>query len=143
MTSELQTRHKRCASTIHIIYSNGNHYYDALIFQGSTWETKQMTLSIIGDRSTSAARPQIAQSSVDNAANETTHCSKRNIADSTHDSSPARKRLRSQPIITLPPACNEQLPANEASKDKLWANFQSINENARNVHMMIIKCRKF
>jgi hypothetical protein len=28
-----------CASTIHIIYSNGNHY-DALIFQGSRWENE-------------------------------------------------------------------------------------------------------
>jgi hypothetical protein len=59
-----------CASTIYIIYSNGYHY-DALIFQGSRWENEHMTLSIIGDRSTSAARPQIIQSSADNAANET------------------------------------------------------------------------
>jgi hypothetical protein len=29
-----------CASTIHIIYSNGNHY-DALIFEGSRWETNR------------------------------------------------------------------------------------------------------
>jgi hypothetical protein len=28
-----------CASTIHIIYSNGNHY-DALVFQGSRWENR-------------------------------------------------------------------------------------------------------
>jgi hypothetical protein len=110
-----------CASTIHIIYSNGNHY-DALIFQASRWENEQMTLSTIGDRSTSAARPHIIQSSVDNAANETllstTHCSKRMIADSMHDSLPAGKRLHSQPITTLPSAYNEQLTANEASKDK-------------------------
>jgi hypothetical protein len=56
-----------CARTIHIIYSNGNHY-DAQIFQGSRWENEQMTLSIIGDRSTSAARPHIIQSSVDKAS---------------------------------------------------------------------------
>jgi hypothetical protein len=57
-----------CANTIHITYSNGNHY-DALIFQGSRWENEQMTLSIIGDRSTSAVRPHIIQSSGDKAAN--------------------------------------------------------------------------
>jgi hypothetical protein len=119
-----------CASTIHMIYPNGNHY-DALIFQGSRWENEQMTLSIVGDRSTSAARPHVIQSSVDNAANETllstTHCSKRKIADSTHDSLPVgkrlhSKRLHSQPIRTLPSVCNEQLTSNEASKDKISMN---------------------
>jgi hypothetical protein len=87
-----------CACTIHIIYSNGNHY-DALIFQGSRWENEHMPLSIIGDRSTSAARPQIIQSLADNAANETslstTCCSKRKIVDSTQDSLPVGKRLHS------------------------------------------------
>jgi hypothetical protein len=87
---------------------------------------EQMTLSIIGDRSTSAARPHIIQSSVDNAANETllstTHCSKRKIADSTQDSLPVGKRLHSQPIRTLPSAYNEQLTSNEASKDKTSMN---------------------
>jgi hypothetical protein len=75
-----------CARTIHIIYSNGNHY-DVLIFQGSRWENEQMTLSIIGDRLTSAARPHHIQSSANNVANETllsiTHCGKRKIADET------------------------------------------------------------
>jgi hypothetical protein len=119
-----------CASTIHIIYSNGNHY-DALIFQGSRWENEQMTLSTIGDRSTSAARPHIIQSSVDNAANETllstAYCSKGKIADSTQDSLPAGKRLHSQSTRTLPSAYNEQLTSNEASKDK-----SSMNKRKRN-----------
>jgi hypothetical protein len=104
-----------CASTIHVIYSNepnGNHY-DALIFQGSRWENEQMTLSLLRDRSTSAMRPHVIQSSVDNAANETllstTRCSKRNIADSTQDSLPIGKRHHSQSIRTLPSAYNEQL----------------------------------
>jgi hypothetical protein len=69
-----------CGSTIYIIYSNGN-YYDALIFQGSKWENERMTLSLISDRSTSATRPHVVQSAVDNASNETllpaTYCSKR------------------------------------------------------------------
>jgi hypothetical protein len=81
-----------------------------------------MTLSIIGDCSTSAMRPHIIQSSVDNAANETllltTRCSKRKIADSTQDSLPIGKRHHSQSIRTLPSAYNEQLTSNEASKDK-------------------------
>jgi hypothetical protein len=72
-----------------------------------------MTLSIIGDRSTSAARPYIIQSSIDKAANEsllsTTRCSKRKIADSTQDSLPDGKNLHSQSIRTLPSAYNEQL----------------------------------
>jgi hypothetical protein len=101
-----------CASTIHVIYSNGNHY-DALIFQGSRWENEQMTLSLIGDRSTSAMRPQVIQSSVNNAANETllstTRCSKRKTADSTQDSLPIGKRHHSHSIRTLPSAYNEQL----------------------------------
>jgi hypothetical protein len=85
-----------------------------------------MTLSIIGDRSTSAARPHIIQSSVDNAANETllttTRCSKRKVADSTQDSLPVGKRLHSQSITALPSAYNEQLTSNEASKDKTAMN---------------------
>jgi hypothetical protein len=83
-----------CASTIHVIYSNGIHY-DALIFQGSRWENEHMTLSVIGVRLTSAAMPYILQSSVDNAANETLsstpHCSKRKTADSTQDLMPVGK----------------------------------------------------
>jgi hypothetical protein len=67
-----------------------------------------MKLSIIGDRLTSAARPHIIQSSVDNAANETlssiTRFSKRKIADSTQDSLPVGKRLRFQFTRTLPSA---------------------------------------
>jgi hypothetical protein len=114
-----------CASTIHIIYANRNHY-DALIFQGSRWENEQMTLSITGDRSTSAARPHIIQSTVDNDADETllstTRCSKRKIADSTQYSLPVGKRLHSQSIRTLPSAYNEQLTANELSKDKTLMN---------------------
>jgi hypothetical protein len=85
-----------------------------------------MTLSIIGDRSTSAARPHIIQSSVDKAANETplstTRCSKRKIADGTQDALPVGKRLHSQPIRILPSAYNEQLTSNEASKDKTSMN---------------------
>jgi hypothetical protein len=103
----------------------GNHY-DALIFQGSRWEYEQMTLSIIGDRSTSAAGPHIIQSSVDNAANETllstTRCSKRKIADSTQDSLPIGKRLHSQTIRNLPLAYNDQLTSDEVSKDKTSMN---------------------
>jgi hypothetical protein len=111
-----------CASTIHVIYSNGNHY-DALIFQGSRWENEQMTLSLIGERSTSAMRPHVIQSSVNNAANETLlstkRCSRRKIADSTQDSLPIGKKHHSQSIRTLPSAYNEQLStSNEASKDK-------------------------
>jgi hypothetical protein len=52
----------------------------------------------------------------------TTHCSKRKIADSTHNSLPAGKILHSQPITTLPSAYNEQFTANEASKDKTSVN---------------------
>jgi hypothetical protein len=67
-----------------------------------------MTLSLIGDCSTSAMRPHVIQSSVDNAANETllltTRCSKRKIADSTQDSLPISKRHPSQSIRTLPSA---------------------------------------
>jgi hypothetical protein len=48
---------------IQIIYSNGNHY-DALIFQGSRWENEQMTLSRIGDRSTSAATSEVSHPAV-------------------------------------------------------------------------------
>jgi hypothetical protein len=85
-----------------------------------------MTLSIIGDRSISAAVPHTIQSSVDNAANETllstTRCSKRKVADSTQDSLPVGKRLHSQSITTLPSAYNEQLTSNEASKDKTAMN---------------------
>jgi hypothetical protein len=107
-----------CASTIHINYSNGNHY-DALIFQGSRCENEQMTLAIIGDRSTSATRPHILQCSIDNAENEilssTTRCGKRKVAESTQDSLPAGKSLHSQTIE--PSAFNEQLTSNEASKD--------------------------
>jgi hypothetical protein len=114
-----------CASTIHIIYSNGNHY-DALIFQGSRWENEQMTLSIIGDRSKSAARPHIIQSSVNNAANETllsTTCGcKRKIDVTTKDSLLVGKKPRSQSIRTLPSAYIEQLTSNEASKDKTSTN---------------------
>jgi hypothetical protein len=114
-----------CARTIHIIYSNGNHY-DALLFQGSRWENEQMTLSILGDRSTSATRPHIIQSSVDNAANETllpaTLGSKRKIADSTQDSMPVGKRLHSQSIRILPSASNEQLTSIHVSKDKTSMN---------------------
>jgi hypothetical protein len=110
-----------CASTIHIIYSNGNHYY-ALIFQGSRWKNKQMTLSVIGDRLTLAARPHHIPSSANNVANETllsiTHCSKRENADETQYSLLVGKRLHSESIRTLPSAYNEQLTSNEASKDK-------------------------
>jgi hypothetical protein len=85
-----------------------------------------VTLSIIGDRSTSAARPHIIQSSSDNAANETllstTPCNKRKIADITQDSLPVGKRLHSQSIDILPSAYNEQLTSNEASKDKTSMN---------------------
>jgi hypothetical protein len=96
---------------------------------GSKWENEHMTLSIvIGDRSTSAARPHNIQSSVDNAANETplstTRCSKREIADSTQDSLPVGKRLHSQSIRTPPLAYNEQLTSNEASIDKTSMNEQ-------------------
>jgi hypothetical protein len=81
-----------------------------------------MTLSIIGDRSSSATRPHIIQSSVDNAANETlltaTRCSKRKIADSTQDPLPVGKRLHSQSVRTPQSAYNEKLTSNEASKDK-------------------------
>jgi hypothetical protein len=113
------------ASTIHIIYSNGNHY-DALIIQGSRWENEQITLSIIDDRSTSATRPQIIQSAADNAASKTllsaSRCSKRMIADSTQDLLPVGKRLHSQSVRTLPSAYNEQLTSNDASKDKTSMN---------------------
>jgi hypothetical protein len=114
-----------CASTIHIIYSNGNHY-DALIFQGSSLENEQMTLSIIGDRSTSATRPHSIQSSVDNAANGTllsdAHCNKRKFAVSTQDSLPVGKRLHSQSIRILQSAYNKQLTSNQASKDRISMN---------------------
>jgi hypothetical protein len=118
-----------CASTIHIIYSNGN-YYDALKFQGSKCENEQMTLAIIGDRLTSATRPHILQSSVDNVENEikssTTRCGKRKNAERRQDSLRAGKRLHFQTIRTLPSSFNEQLTSNEASKDS-----SSINKRKR------------
>jgi hypothetical protein len=114
-----------CASTIHLIYSNGNQY-DALIFQGSRWENEQMTLSIIDDRSTSAMRPHIIQSSVDNGVNKTlisaTRGIKRKVADSTQYSLFVSKRLHSQSIRTLPSTHNEQLTSNEVSKDNTSTN---------------------
>jgi hypothetical protein len=90
-----------------------------------------MTLAIIGDRSTSATRPHILQSSVDNAENKilssTTCCGKRKDAESMQDSLPAGKSLHSQTARTLPSAFNEQLTSNEASKDS-----SSINKRKRN-----------
>jgi hypothetical protein len=109
-----------------MIYSNGNHY-DAFTFQGSRWENEQMTLSLINDRSTSATRPHIIQSSFDNAAYETlltaTRCSKRKIADSTQEPLPIGKKLHSQSIRSLQTAYNEQLNTlNEASKENASMN---------------------
>jgi hypothetical protein len=83
-----------------------------------------MTLSVIGDRSTSAARPYILQSSDDNAANETLsstpHCSKRKTADSAQDLMPVGKRLHSQ--SSLPSAFNAQLTSIKATKNKISMN---------------------